>query len=754
MNAEDLFEDDQSSGLPEIKRARDFVEFLRQVGHPFTRLIKWTGQPAAMALPGKHEFVLIEVRPEIPQHRLADIRTVERFAIGFSEKDDRPWVFSLRDDFPRLLHTNSWAGLPLSLCLTDEPWQESRLHWTPFILVEDIRAWLRRAATDENHAVDQPLELAFLEWNGDLIMPADYIERLNQGAPFVKVRSIHQGSYPTYGAEFADTSFGAEAVCLTFVAKPHVHQPVGIRPSTIKDLASLLSAYEFDILAELRPKLREIPIEHRSKPLVLLVLLPLSRVSGGEVELHQLIPALTIGPIKSVGQAVGAWILTPDGSGYGMPIGSMPLGDQPDMRVLVLHPHTKVDQRVAASMSKREQRSLRVCAVGAGALGSQVALLLARSGWSNWCLIDHDKLLPHNIVRHALGDSAIGQTKVIPLKALLEEVHGTSAQAISAGVGLPGTDSESVSQELSRAELILDFSASIATARNLAIDQPSGARRASFFLTPDGRSSVLLAEDSMREFPLDVLEMQYYRSAATNPLLSDHLASPGDRLNISRTCRDTTFQIPNELVALHASVGSGAIHRMIAHDGPDVRIWRMDPDTGAVSTHIVQPTAVHSKQVNGWWLIVDQHVINRMTELRGPKLPRETGGVLIGSIDMHRKRIYVVDLIPSPADSLEEHNCYERGVSGLTEAVEAYRVRSGQNLNYIGEWHSHPKGYAVSASKLDRELLSNLTDTRSRDACPSLMAIVGDGPTTTWYVNDADTPFVIEQHPAGATAAI
>lgn len=49
---------------------------------------------------------------------------------------------------------------------------------------------------------------------------------------------------------------------------------------------------------------------------------------------------------------------------------------------------------------------------GAGALGGHTALALAESGVGQLNIIDHDVLLPGNVVRHVVGNDQIGSTKV------------------------------------------------------------------------------------------------------------------------------------------------------------------------------------------------------------------------------------------------------------------------------------------------------------------------------------------------------
>lgn len=63
-----------------------------------------------------------------------------------------------------------------------------------------------------------------------------------------------------------------------------------------------------------------------------------------------------------------------------------------------------------------ELEGKRAAIVGLGALGSQIASLLARSGVGSFTLIDSDLFMPGNHVRHDLDLSAIGQDKVGALR--------------------------------------------------------------------------------------------------------------------------------------------------------------------------------------------------------------------------------------------------------------------------------------------------------------------------------------------------
>lgn len=93
--------------------------------------------------------------------------------------------------------------------------------------------------------------------------------------------------------------------------------------------------------------------------------------------------------------------------------------------------------------------------------------------------------------------------------------------------------------------------------------------------------------------------------------------------------------------------------------------------------------------------------------------------------DLPRKTVYVVDTIHSPADSKETPKSFIRGCEGLEERVAAISVETARELEYIGEWHSHPMGYNCDPSNDDLSLFANITDRMTAAGLPALMAIVG-----------------------------
>jgi len=236
--------------------------------------------------------------------------------------------------------------------------------------------------------------------------------------------------------------------------------------------------------------------------------------------------------------------------------------------------------------------------------------------------------------------------------------------------------------------------------------------------------------------------MQYYRALRHHPLLHDHLSAPSKQIAFAHSCRDKSFQIANDLITLHAGIGANAIRKASLSSDARIRIWEANEETRETRMIEVEPVPCQTATVNNWTLVVDEFVLARMAAMREDRLPNETGGVLLGGWDTLHNRLYVVDVIGSPADSDEWPTGYLRGVAGLKEAVEEIsRITDGQ-LGYVGEWHSHPRGASSNASNDDAKVFAWLAEQRSRDGYPPVMAIYGER-TSSWHVAKMEAPFVL-----------
>ena len=287
--------------------------------------------------------------------------------------------------------------------------------------------------------------------------------------------------------------------------------------------------------------------------------------------------------------------------------------------------------------------------------------------------------------------------------------------------------------KLDAADITLDFSASVAVARWLALDAPGGSRRVSVFLNPDGTDLVVMAEDQARSMRLDCIEAQYYRAVIEREQLAEHLLESGAAAEV-RTHMSGRDQhtVPGHAFRVFRHCRWSAAERRLRTKGSSLAVWQTSANH-SVSYRAVELAEPVEIRCGDWQICTDAGVVRKLSDLREQALPNETGGVLLGYPDHLRKMLYVVDTLPSPADSEEWPRSYVRGCDGLKEAVDAITHRTGGAIAYLGEWHSHPDGSTCEPSPADLVFLAWLTDYMFLDGMPALMAIVAEDGDVSWH---------------------
>lgn len=721
-----------------LPRAKALAEAVGGRGLPFVKFVECRqytvgGQTA--------ETVVFDVEVERPQRPVNDIRRVERISVTFAPSDDYyPEVLALRDNFPRVPHTNlRLTEYPRSLCLYDQPWEQIALRLTAAALIERIRFWLAETAKGSLHQDDQPLEQLIVGSKYTIVLPPDLFMGTMGGQ--------HEELHVRLAARVKDCRLliakrggknegGMPFVALSFTAKPQTHGAIRHAPHSLAELDSFVRPHGIMLLEALRTKVAEWDSEClREKPILLVLAFPVTRNGQDIVEANHLWVFGTTKTVADVGVDLG--VLEKTTHGYGRLLGGAADRNGQNIPLDVILPQFDITREYAAAASETEVDRRRAVAVGAGALGSQIIKTLAQTGFGDWCVIDEDILQPHNIVRHELGRWAIGAPKAFSLVGDVNSIFEENGQLrwFEADVIKPGEDAGQIGAEFAAAELILDLAASIPASRHLALSVESPARRMAAFLNPRGTDLVLLAEGAHREVPLDCLEMQYYRAIVSDARLDGHLRSAEGRIRYARSCRDVSSTLPNHLVKVHAGTAVNALRRAIAGSEPLIRIWQADPETGEVLHTPVPVAAVERSNLYlGWTLVVDHQLTARIAEFRKAKLPNETGGVLMGAYDLARKLVYVVETIPSPPDSEEWPTLYIRGKKGLKPKVDRIQELTGGQLEYVGEWHSHPDGCPCRPSNDDLKVFGWLTKNMDDAGLPALMGIAGDDGYTEWYL--------------------
>lgn len=683
--------------------------------------------------------VHIEIEVERPQVLAFPIRAVEPIAIVMLPGlPIPPTILALRTGFPDTPHQNGTpVGAPVALCVDDRPWAEAHLSFTSIDLVRRAQQWLSKAACGELHDTARPLDPLFFRAPRTLIIPRSALQSpANRPSEFVGCvhgddqMVIIARALSELGGRVPDV--GRLAV-LVLRAGPQPMMRLRQPPTTLAELAHELAGCGVELIAVLKSitaewaGLHQDDLRRLSSGVAILVAFPISDGKGNTVDdLRAFVTADTAGEI---GVALGS--LHRNTSGVGATTGyvkallpSASVGAE-TLRVEPTEVHLTFDQELGAAMAGQTVDPRSAVIVGAGSLGSQVALNLAREGAFSWTVVDNDRLMPHNLARHGLPSMAVGLPKAVALAAEIQALQGSPAVAISADVMAPIADQrDKLDLALNNADLIIDASASVAAARYLS-DLASSARRISAFFNPSGTSLVLLTEAADRSVTLRDLEAQYHGLIQTVPAMAVHLAVQQSGLRYSGSCRALTNRISASNAALLSAIASRGIRETVACVESSICIWTVTLG-GEVRLEKRLGVPVTRVTLGGWELAYDAALLDQLGTFRNERLPCETGGVLLGIADMSRRSLHLVTALAQPVDSVGSVEGFERGVFGLLDTVKEKIEASLHHIRYVGEWHSHPRRASALPSSLDLKQIAWLRRELEIEGLPALMAIAAD----------------------------
>ncbi|OGF55990.1 MAG: hypothetical protein A2452_11050 [Candidatus Firestonebacteria bacterium RIFOXYC2_FULL_39_67] len=678
------------------------------------------------------EIIVFDVEVELCQKTTYDIRRYERIAAIFHITDKSyPEVWALRKDFPKVPHLMlNDKEYPRRLCLYDKSYDELKLDWTATRFIERIREWLAYTAKGILHGKDQPLEPLFFGNLDQLIIPTDYFSKNEyRKINFIDIYKVGEEKPSTLiihsGLGNKDSGFAS----ISFRCDSIRHGIVNKTPITLLELHEFTSKANLDLLTELRNILKVYCSEKDYKKildsfLIIIVAFPKIREDGLDIEVTDIWSFFCKVKIRDIGKDIGIWDIS---NGKAVYLIKQENGIGENIGLSLLKTMFSFSKIMASEQNGLfNQHKVKLTLIGLGALGSQIFMNLIRAGWGQWNLIDNDIFLPHNLARHILDIQAIGLNKAFCLSCVANNMMDDGPMAKAIPKDVLSTGDKEIQEALKETDVIIDCSTSIAVARFLARDVDSSSRRISMFLSPNGEDCVVLAEDKNREIYLDQLEMQYYRFIINNEKMKGHLKNNESINRYGNSCRDINSSISQELIALHASVCSNALRNIVLSEDASISVWRIDTKDFTVSKHYASPLNMIEIKIKDWVLYLDEWLVNKISNARLQKLPNETGGILVGSFDMKRKIVYIVDTLLSPEDSIEWPTVYIRGCQGLQEKMKEISDNTLERLEYVGEWHSHPAGCSCKPSETDYKAFEMLSNSMRLDGLPTIMLIFGD----------------------------
>lgn len=679
-----------------------------------------------------HAAVQIEIDVERPQDLAYPIRATEPVAVFFPFGSEQSRIFALRDDFPDTPHQN-WTpkGTPCSLCVDDRPWSEARLTSTAPDLIRRIQLWLAKAARGDLHDAAQPPDPLFYLSSLAIVMPPAALAARTEPLELVgMLRKDNPSFIFTRPLTDADRGIvGGGFVVLTYQLPPQAMTRLRHAPTTLSELADELSQRGIDLIADLQARLKtwgglsKDELRRLEARLAIVVAIPVTAAGNTANDLRAFVTHATAG---EVGAALGV-LLKNVGAGYVHAIGgTLPQTPVP-IKIEPVQVHLNFNRELATSIAGNAVPDRkRAVLVGAGAIGSHMAVNLAREGRFAWTVIDDEYLLPHNMGRHALLSGDVGAPKALALAHHLGAMFGETFTGIEANVLNPlDKAAGDIALAFADADIIIDASASVAVSRYLVDLEGTNARRVAAFFNPAGTAVVVLAERADRSITLSDLEAQYHRLVLTEPTLPDHFDVSSGGIRYSGSCRTLTNRIPATRAALLSAIAARGIGDSVSQVDASIKIWTTaDDGQTQLVTHIGAP--VQRFNTGAWTISYNDDLMADLSRLREQKLPDETGGVMLGIVDVSRQSIHLAHAMPPPQDSHGTPTGFERGVVGLLDEINRAVERSMHQLRYIGEWHSHPRLSSPWPSATDLTQLAWLQTELASEGLPGLMAIAAD----------------------------
>ncbi len=714
-----------------ISKARDFARYLATVGPEVYAELHDTRRTAAR----DGEVVIFSVNVERPQKLVYDIRREEYLAAIFWNGDNQvPEVLSLRKDFPKAPHLNlREKEFPRSLCLYDQPYEQVRLNWTPASFLGRVRFWLAKTAVGTLHGNDQPLEPYISGSGAYLVVPSDFITKMQRPLLMDVFICGQNHETPTFRAIWPNPQGGRppDDIAAAFSCLPQTHGVIRRQPPNLWELHQLCREAGLDLVEELIKVIQE---WHIQKPapkvldakLIIIVALPKTRSTGGPIETVETRAFLTGKTVLEIGVTLGAIQKFEGKAGHIIGAKAPPPEIIEGIQVGLLQVVNALSAENAALFNGYKSNSVPTVSIGMGTLGSQIFNNLIRSGFGQWTLVDDDLMLPHNCARHFLGDWAVGTNKAEAMAKTANAIlDGKSiAKFIPGNFLRPGNHTEAISKAISEAKLILDFSASIAVARDLA-SRDLNARCICAYLSPKGDGLTIAVEDREGGVRLNWLEMLHYRAILNETALNQSLQSQDVRFRYGNSCRDVSSQLAQDDAAMWSGVASKAVKELEKQDMGVLRIYMSKPDGGIEIFHpqVTKPLTIALYE---WTILLDDWLLTKLATFRQERLPNETGGILVGNFDTQRRTCFLVDALLSPPDSQEWPMSYIRGCEGLREKVQHIENLTLEQLGYVGEWHSHPDGFSTNPSPDDYTAYSWLVGHMETEMLPGIMVIIGE----------------------------
>ncbi|MDH6257502.1 ThiF family adenylyltransferase [Bradyrhizobium sp. BR13661] len=387
-----------------------------------------------------------------------------------------------------------------------------------------------------------------------------------------------------------------------------------------------------------------------------------------------------------------------------------------------------------------------VVLLGCGAIGSAVAMLLARAGVAKLQLYDKDVVKPGVLVRQLFDRYQIGANKA---KATAQNVryanYGVEALSSPADIVILLEVPERRADILA-ADVIINATASTMVGTSLEkqfrtwpkihppiISMALGHKADQGLMTMAVQAVPGITLDLDRRAKIALSNL-----AKGKHVLDEFWPVSPDRTRLFQPepgCSSPTFRGSAADVMALTALMTNVASRWLAnpsHVAARARSFDLTGQrTGALNEFEFEwpMDIVLVDGRNGYQIRVTQAALagmrawmRRSERVNGRRV--ETGGILFGHADEFLKILWVDEISGPPPDSLQSPTAFVCGTAGVSEMNAEKTKRTRKSVAFVGMWHTHPGGIPLP-SDTDYSAMANLLTSEEFQAKRFLMIIVG-----------------------------
>ncbi|MCB9808709.1 ThiF family adenylyltransferase [Candidatus Peribacteria bacterium] len=685
-------------------------------------------------------------------------RSMPREEGGLPLRDREGFIVYISPHFPFKvpeIHSahKRFAGFPHvqfmdQLCLYQSPSTE----WNPnegmIGFIERLDLWLRQGAMGQLDPVGAPIHppVAYTT-RGEF-----HVVNIRKNAPeFAEEYWLGTGQLKTLSGDCVQVTdwmpLSAEETQQNVAAAIFVAQPMPFEfPKTVRGLFNALEERGVPRSAILLTLKLAALFNADDSPLYLLLGTPMRGVSGSE-QLQQHITAWYLPPVIANG-------LRATFSKYSKHEKLREIGQEMEKILLEWADAAeviwcKIDEARDEIVVERDYetpihwfKEKSVSLWGCGALGAQVALMLARAGVQKIILHDNDFISSGILARQPYQEADIGSWKATKLA---EAVH-----AIDPNIEVVTSTKNLLYHPLDEddwtesADIVIDTTASNLIRKKLELRRrEQSEHRASLIALSIGHKAkmgmVVIADSTHVGGAVDVMRRAKIASSRRTDIqqYADEFW-PLDRRKPFQPepgCSQATFVGSLADVSVLAGTMLNCAAGSLQHGGHSAVChfiqqpsYPENPNQKLHSTLCWERDIVLDDPQSGYEIRISSSAWNEMqgwirTGQRTHGVEAETGGLLFGEYDDIAKIVWVSEVSGPPPDSEASPNGFVCGNEGTQEMNTHRSKRSRGSVQYIGMWHTHPESLPLP-SVTDHIGMSQLLDSIDTPYGKSLMLIV------------------------------